>query len=463
MHTREETDSLGGIQVPADAYYGAQTKRAGDNFPLSRLRLPPEFIHSLALIKKSAAAVNRELGLIPEGPARAIIQAAGEVMAGHFDAHFIVDVFQTGSGTSTNMNMNEVIATRANEILTGERTSKGEVHPNDHVNRCQSSNDVIPSTIHVAALEAIRSRLLPALGNLRQSLEKKAKRFADIEKIGRTHLQDAVVMTLGNEFSGYAAQMEHATQRVEGLQERLSRLALGGTAVGTGLNAHPEFAAKVIALVSESTGIPLSEAPNHFEAQGTSDAAVEASGTTKTVAVSMAKIANDIRWLASGPRCGLGEIHLPELQPGSSIMPGKVNPVIPESVIQVCAQVIANDTAVTLGGLGGYFELNTMLPLIAHNLLQSIELLSNAAGLMADQCIRGISANQDQCTANVKKSLALVTNLVPHIGYDRAAALAQKAYENKRTIEAVALEEKIMEPAALREVLYTGAGDRKMC
>jgi len=360
------------------------------------------------------------------------------------------------------MNMNEVIATRANEILTGERITKGEVHPNDHVNRCQSSNDVIPSTIHVAALDAIRSRLLPALANLLQSLEEKAQTFADIEKIGRTHLQDAVVMTLGNEFSGYAAQIAHAGQRAEGLQERLSRLALGGTAVGTGLNAPPEFAPKVIALMSESTGIPFFEASNHFAAQGASDAAVEASATAKTIAVSMSKIANDIRWLASGPRCGLGEIHLPELQPGSSIMPGKVNPVIPESVIQVGAQVIANDTAVTLGGQGGVFELNTMLPLITHNLLQSLELLANAANLLAEKCIRGISANRDQCAANVKKSLALATNLVPRIGYDRAAALAKKAYEYNRTIEAVALEEKIMEPAALREVLYAGAGDRKM-
>ncbi len=460
MRTREETDSLGGIQVPADAYYGAQTKRAGENFPVSRLKLPPEFIHSLALIKKSAAAVNRELGLIPQEPARAIIQAAGEVMAGRFDAHFIVDVFQTGSGTSTNMNMNEVIATRANEILTGERTTRGAVHPNDHVNRCQSSNDVIPSTIHVAAMDAIGRRLLPALANLRQSLEDKAISFADIEKIGRTHLQDAVVMTLGNEFSGYAAQMEHAIQRMEAPQERLSKLALGGTAVGTGLNAHPEFAAKVIALVSESTGIPFSEAPNHFEAQGASDAAVETSAAAKTIAVSLVKIANDVRWLASGPRCGLGEIHLPELQPGSSIMPGKVNPVIPESVIQVGAQVIANDTAVTLGGQGGCFELNTMLPLIAHNLLQSLELLSNAANLLAQRCIRGISANRKQCAANVKKSLALATNLVPRLGYDRAAALAKKAYETNRTIEEAALEEKIMEPGALGQILYGGSGEK---
>jgi len=454
MHSREETDSLGSIQVPADAYYGAQTKRAGDNFQVSRLKLPPVFIHNLALIKKCAAAVNLELELIEPGPARAIIQAAGEVMAGQLDAHFIVDVFQTGSGTSTNMNMNEVIATRANEILTGARKTKGEVHPNDHVNRCQSSNDVIPTALHMAALGALRKDLLPALANLRAKLAEKAEMFAGIGKIGRTHLQDAVVMTLGDEFSGYAGQVKGSIHRLEGVQARLSKLALGGTAVGTGLNAHPEFAAKVIDLISEAAEIPFSETPNHFEAQGACDAAVETSGILKTIAVSLAKVANDIRWLASGPRCGLGEINLPELQPGSSIMPGKVNPVIPESVIQVCAQIVGNDTAITLGGQGGYFELNTMLPLVAHNLLQSIEILSNAANLMADKCIRGITANPDQCTANIKKSLAIVTNLVPHIGYDRAADLAKKAHESNRTIEEVATEENIMAREALREVLY---------
>lgn len=454
MKTREEADSLGIVHVPKNAYYGAQTRRASENFPISRHRFPPVFIRSLALIKQCAARTNQALGLIPEKKAQAIIQAAGEVAGGGMADQFVVDVFQTGSGTSTNMNMNEVVAARANEILTGNRQTKGEVHPNDDVNRCQSSNDVIPSCIHIAALTTIRQHLLPALAGFRESLEEKAGAFADIEKIGRTHLQDAVVMTLGNEFSGYAGQIERSIQRLEALQERLSKLALGGTAVGTGLNAHPRFASKTIAEISKAAGISFSETPNHFESQGACDGAVEASGALKAAAVSMAKVANDIRWLASGPRCGLGEINLPELQPGSSIMPGKVNPVIPEAIIQVCAQVIGNDSAVTIGGQGGYFELNTMLPLIAHNLLESIELLANGAGVMTEKCVRGITANPEQCSANIEKSLAIVTNLVPHIGYDRAAALAKKAHETGRTVEAVALEEGVMEPEKLREALY---------
>jgi fumarate hydratase class II len=352
------------------------------------------------------------------------------------------------------MNMNEVIATRANEILTGERKTKAPIHPNDHVNKCQSSNDVIPSAIHIAARRSLDEALLPALARLRESLEQKAGDFANIEKIGRTHLQDAVVMTLGNEFSGYAGQIERAGQRLEGSRQRLSSLALGGTAVGTGLNAHPEFASRVISMISKETGIPFSETSNHFEAQGACDAAVEASGNLKAIAVSLSKIANDIRWLASGPRCGLGEINLPELQPGSSIMPGKVNPVIPEAMIQVCAQIIGNDAAITLGGQGGYFELNTMLPLVAYNLLQSIELLANAATLMSDKCVRGITANPGKCSENIKKSLAVVTNLVPHIGYDRAAALAHKAFETNQNIEDVALDENIMNAKDLRAALY---------
>jgi len=454
MTTREEADSLGIVHVPENAYYGAQTQRASENFPISRLRLPPVFIHSLALIKQCAARVNQELGLIPEEKAQAIIRAAGEVAGGAMAEQFIVDVFQTGSGTSTHMNMNEVIAARANEILTGSRQTRGAVHPNDDVNRCQSSNDVIPSCIHIAALSSIRQQLLPALAGLRESLEEKAGAFAHIEKIGRTHLQDAVLMTLGNEFSGYAGQIERAIQRLEGVQERLSKLALGGTAVGTGLNAHPRFAPMTIAEISRAAGIAFSETPNHFESQSACDGAVEASGALKAAAVSMSKAANDIRWLASGPRCGLGEINLPELQPGSSIMPGKVNPVIPEALIQVCAQVIGNDSSITIGGQGGYFELNTMLPLIAHNLLESIELLANGAAVMTEKCVSGITANREQCNANIEKSLAIVTNLVPHIGYDRAAALAKKAYKTGRTVETAALEEGVMEPEALREALY---------
>ena len=454
MNTRAESDSLGEIHVPAEAYYGAQSQRASDNFPVSRLKLPPVFIHNLALIKKCAAQVNQSLGLIKEAHAQVIARAADEVIAGELDDHFIVDVFQTGSGTSTNMNMNEVIATRANEILTGTRQTKGEIHPNDHVNKCQSSNDAIPSAIHMAGLRSIREALLPALTRLLEKLNEKASAFADIEKIGRTHLQDAVVMTLGNEFSGYAGQIERGIQRLEGLKERLSKLALGGTAVGTGLNAHPDFAPRVIALIGKETGIAFSEAPNHFEAQGGCDAAVEASGNLKTIAVGLSKIANDIRWLASGPRCGLGEINLPELQPGSSIMPGKVNPVIPESVIQVCAQVIGNDTAITLGGQGGYFELNTMLPLVAYNLIQSIELLSAAASLLAEKCISGIAANADKCHHNIQNSLGIVTSLVPHIGYDRAAEIAKKAFAEGKTIETVAREENILPEKELKTILF---------
>jgi fumarate hydratase class II len=454
MSTREETDSLGSIPVPETVYYGAQTRRAEENFAISGLRLPPVFIQSLALIKKCGARVNLSLGLVPEEPAQAIIQAASEVAEGALSDQFVVDVFQTGSGTSTNMNMNEVIAGRANEILTGARRAKDPVHPNDHVNRCQSSNDVIPSATHIAALCLLRRSLLPALNLLLTVLEEKAEEFSGIEKIGRTHLQDAVVMTLGQEFSGYAAQIERSIQRLKGPQERLSKLALGGTAVGTGLNAHSAFARSVIDLINEETGISFSEASNHFEAQAACDAAVETSGMVKTIAVSMGKAANDIRWLASGPRCGLGEIRIPELQPGSSIMPGKVNPVIPEAVIQACAQIIGNDAAITIGGQGGYFELNTMLPLVAYNLLQSIELLANGAEAMAEKCVRGVRANREKCAANIEKSLAIVTNLVPHIGYDRAAELAKKAYENGKTVEAAALQEAVMAPEALREVLY---------
>ena len=379
MNFREEKDSMGTVRVPESAYFGPQTQRASDNFPISGLRFPVIFIHSLALIKKCAARVNHGLGLIEKTPADAIISAAREVMEGHFDRQFVVDVFQTGSGTSTNMNMNEVIATRANELLTGEKNGKSPVHPNDHVNMGQSSNDVIPSTIHIAAVRSIHGDLIPSLSLLHTELSRKAVEFREVIKIGRTHLQDAVSMRLGQEFSGYARQVELGIQRIEATEIRLSELALGGTAVGSGLNAHPEFATRVIGLLSDSTGRAFREAENHFEAQAAQDAAVEVSGAMKTVAVGLSKIANDIRWLASGPRCGIGEITIPALQPGSSIMPGKVNPVIAEAVIQTAAQVIGNDTTITIGGQGGIFELNLMLPVIAYNLLQSIQLLSNAA------------------------------------------------------------------------------------
>ncbi len=454
MTYREETDSLGKVRVPEEFYYGPQTQRAVENFPISGLRLPDIFIHSLAMLKKHAATVNQTLGIVSAEIAGAIVQACREVMDGKFQDDFPVDVFQTGSATSTNMNINEVIACRANEILTKKRTTRFPVHPNDHVNCCQSSNDVIPSAIHISAVTRINQKLVPALKALSMELEKKAVEFEGIHKIGRTHLQDAVIMTLGNEFSGYARQTQLALDRLEPVQERLCILALGGTAVGTGLNAHKDFAQKVIFQIAEETGLAFVKSPNHFESQGACDAAVETSGILKTIAISLSKIANDIRWLASGPRCGLGEITLPSLQPGSSIMPGKVNPVICESVIQVSAQIIGNDAAISIGGLGGFFELNTMLPLIAYNLIQSIELLSAAADVLANKCICGITANIDQCRDNIQNSLAIVTSLVPLIGYDRAAELAKKAYTERKTIETVALEENILPEQDLKTILF---------
>jgi len=453
MSFREETDTMGTVLVPEDAYYGPQTQRAAENFPISGLAMPGYFIQSLALIKKCAAQVNRELDMLDPKLADPISQAAREVMDGKFDDQFVVDVFQTGSGTSTNMNMNEVIATRANEIITGQKKVKSPVHPNDHVNLGQSSNDAIPSAIHISGLTLIRDRLIPSLENLQKSLSDKATEFGDVKKIGRTHLQDAVPLSLGQEFSGYARQVELGIKRLEAVEDRLAELAIGGTAVGTGLNTHPEFAAKVISQISKHTGLPFKEAENHFEAQAAQDAAVEASGALKTIAVSLTKIANDIRWLASGPRCGIAEINIPSLQPGSSIMPGKVNPVIPEAVIQVAAQVIGNDTTITFGGQAGNFELNVMLPVIAYNLLQSITLLSAAADVFVNKCIKGISANRETCAAYIEKSLALTTNLVPYIGYDRAAALAKTAYETGKTVMEVALSEKIMPEDELKRLL----------
>jgi fumarate hydratase class II len=444
MKYRKEKDTMGTVLVPETAYYGPQTQRAAENFPIGDLKLPASFIRALALVKKCAARVNQELGLLDSKLADAIAAAAREIVDGQFGDQFVVNVFQTGSGTSTNMNMNEVVACRANEILSGKKSGKSPVHPNDHVNLGQSSNDVIPSVIHIAALMSIREHLIPSLDSLQQSLAQKAKKFANIHKLGRTHLQDAVPMLLGQEFSGYARQIELGIQRIASAEERLSELALGGTAVGTGVNAHPEFAARVIALLSSEMNISFQEAANHFEAQAAQDAAVEASGVLKTLAVSLVKIANDIRWLASGPRCGIGEINLPSLQPGSSIMPGKVNPVIPEAVIQVAAQVMGNDTTVMMGGQAGNFELNVMLPVVAYNLLQSIDLLASASDVFAIKCIDGISANADTCAGYIEKSLALATGLVPKIGYDRASAVSQKAHKSGKTIREVLLEEKIL-------------------
>jgi fumarate hydratase class II len=453
MKYREEKDSLGAVNVPIAAHYGAQTARAVENFPISGITMPEEFIQSLALIKQCAAAVNRDLGLLPTEIAGAVVSAAGEVMEGRWAGEFVVDVFQTGSGTSTNMNMNEFLASRSNEILTGKRGGKTPVHPNDHVNLGQSSNDVIPSTIHVAALRQIKQGLIPALENLRRAIDEKAETYRKIRKIGRTHLQDAVPMTLGQEFKGYAGQIHRSIQRLAALEARLSELALGGTAVGTGINTHPEFARRAIALVSEHTGIAFRETDNHFQAQSAQDTAVETSGALKTVSVSLAKIANDLRWLASGPRCGLGEITLPSLQPGSSIMPGKVNPVIPESVLQVAMQVAGNDTAILFGAQSGHFELNTALPLIAHNLLQSIRLLASAATVLENRCIRGITANAERCAEFIEKSLALATALVPHIGYDRAAQIAKTAHAEGKTVREVANREKILPDQILEDLL----------
>ena len=453
MKYREEKDTMGKVFVPENAYYGAQTQRAVDNFTISGMTLPISFIYCLALVKKCAAQVNESLGIIDSQTSHAIIQAAEEVMVGQFDDQFVVDIFQTGSGTSTNMNMNEVLASRANEIITGQKGGKSPVHPNDHVNAGQSSNDVVPTVIHLSAMIGITTRLLPALETLEQALSEKSLAFKAVKKIGRTHLQDAVSMTLGQEFSGYARQMALAIHRLEGVKPRLLELALGGTAVGSGLNAHPDFAPGVIQAIAEHTHMGFREAENHFQAQACQDTAVETSGVLKSIAVGLVKIANDIRWLASGPRCGIGEINIPSLQPGSSIMPGKVNPVIPEAVIQVAAQVMGNDTTIMVGGQGGNFELNVMLPVIAQNLLQSIELLSSVSILFAEKCVEGITANEQRCAAFIDQSLAMVTGLIPHIGYDRAADIAKKAFKTGKSIRQVVLEDKILPEAVLNAAL----------
>jgi fumarate hydratase class II len=451
--TRIEKDSLGDVEVSESAYWGAQTERARLNFQVSGLRFPRRFIAALGMIKGEATGVNVELGVLDQELADAVRQAAREVAAGGYDDHFPLDIFQTGSGTSTNMNANEVIANRAIELLGGKKGSKRPVHPNDHVNAGQSSNDVIPTAIHVSAYGAVAEELEPALDHLAATLEAKAREFDDVIKIGRTHLQDAVPIRLGQEFSAYAQQIRNAQERVAVAKPRLAELALGGTAVGTGLNAHPEFADRVIAQLAERTGHPFKPAPNRFEALASKDAAVEMSGALKTVAVSLTKIANDIRWLGSGPRCGLGEIILPSLQPGSSIMPGKVNPVIPESVLMVSAQVMGNDLAISLGGMAGNFELNVMMPVIAYNLLQSIEILAQASQMLADKCVAGLEPDRERCREMVEKSLAMVTALAPKIGYDEAAALAKEAFETGRTVRELATEKKVLPPDELDKVL----------
>lgn len=450
--TRTERDTMGELAVPADAYYGVQTARALENFPISTLRFPRPFIRAMGMIKRAAATVNHSLGLLDQKHADAIRQAATEVVDGTLDAEFPVDIFQTGSGTSTNMNANEVISNRATELLGGARGSK-LVHPNDHVNLGQSSNDVIPTAIHVAASELIHNQLLPAFTRLHKALDRKAKEFDQVVKIGRTHLQDATPVRLGQEFGGYARQIELGIARVRHAQEALSEVALGGTAVGTGLNCHPQFAGKVMAILSKEIGCSFREAKNHFEAQSAQDSLVEASGELRTVAVSLMKIANDIRWLGSGPRCGLGEILLPETQPGSSIMPGKVNPVIAESVTMVCAQAIGNDVTVTIGGQAANFELIVMLPVMAYNLLQSIELLATASNNFAAKCIEGIQANEERCKSLIEESLAMCTALAPEIGYEAAAKLAKDAYKSGKTVREVAREQNVLPEKRLTELL----------
>ena len=453
MTTRTERDSMGSLEVPDEMLYGAQTARAVANFPVSGRGIGREMIRALGQIKKAAAGVNRGLGLLDARIGEAIEGAADEVIDGRLDAHFPVDVFQTGSGTSSNMNINEVIANRAIQRLGGEVGSKQPVHPNDHVNLGQSSNDVFPSAIHIAALSLLEARLLPALDGLQKSLAAKASAFDDVVKIGRTHLQDATPIRLGQEFSGYASQIEHGIRRLKHARAHLRELAIGGTAVGTGLNTHRSFGARMAAALTKSVGIEFVEARNHFEAQAAQDAAVQASGALKTVAVSLMKIANDLRFLASGPRLGLGELSIPEVQPGSSIMPGKVNPVMAESMIMVAAQVIANDSAITLGGLYGNFELNVMLPLIARNLLEQIELLGAAVPLFDAKLVAGLRANRDVIEGKNELSLSLATALAPHIGYDRAAAIAKESFNSKRSVREIAEEQQVLPPEELTRVL----------
>jgi fumarate hydratase, class II len=449
---RLERDSMGELEVPANAYYGGNTRRAELNFPISKLRLGRSFIKAIGQIKQSAAVVNLDLEAIDDDIAQAIIASAQRVIEGEFDDQFVVDVFQTGSGTSTNMNANEVISNVAIESMGGKLGSRTPVHPNDHVNKGQSSNDVFPSTIHLAAAGAIKDNLLPALKELEDALRAKSEEFWGVVKTGRTHLQDATPIRLGQEFLGYAGQLEFAGKRAEKALAELSVLALGGTAVGTGIGMHPEFANRVIARLRELTGLDLSETTNHFQAQSTLDAAVSASGELKSIAVGMMKIANDMRWLGSGPRAGIGEIALPEVQPGSSIMPGKVNPVIAEAVTMVSAQVIGNDATITIAGQSGNFELNVMMPVAAHNLLESIDLLSTTAENFARQCISGLVATK-KGPEMVMQGLAICTALAPIIGYDEAARLAHVASESGETIKEVALRETDMSDAELDKVL----------
>ena len=462
---RIEKDSLGEVKVPKDAYWGAQTQRAIENFPISGIPFPVVFIRSLGHIKLSCAKVNVELGILDKKLARAIIQACDEIVKGKFDDQFPLDIFQTGSGTSTNMNANEVIATRANEIVTGRKNTKSPVHPNDHVNMGQSSNDVIPTTIHVAAYLQLKELLLPSLGLLYKTMENKSKNYKNVVKTGRTHLMDAMPITLQQEISGWATQIKYSIKRIDSTLPRLSELAIGGTAVGTGINTHPQFGKKVSEVLSELTGITFIEAQNHFEAQSSQDAVVELSGQLKTLATSLMKIANDMRWMNSGPITGLSEIRLPSLQPGSSIMPGKVNPVILEAVRMVCAQVMGNDAVISIANSMGDFQLNVMLPVIAHNIIQSITILANASQLLAEKAIKGFEVNEKHILELIHMNPIIATVLNPIIGYDKAAEVVKKALKERKTVKQVVVEmgylskekaEKILKPEVMTKPGFSG-------
>ncbi len=453
MTTRIEKDTMGQLEVPGDALYGAQTARAVENFPISKAGIGREMIEALGFVKQACAAVNRDLGKLEPVLAGAIVKACEEVVAGKLDAHFPVDVFQTGSGTSSNMNVNEVISNRAIQMLGGNIGSKDPIHPNDHVNMGQSSNDVFPTAIHVAATKLIEKELVPSLEHLRDALARKSSEMDHIVKIGRTHLQDATPIRLGQEFSGFAAQIDHGVTHVRRSLADLRELAIGGTAVGTGLNTHPEFGARVSARLFELTGLEFKEASNHFEAHAARDAAVRMSGALRSVAISCIKIANDIRWLGSGPRLGLGELRLPAVQPGSSIMPGKVNPVIAEALIQVGAQVVGNDAAIGVGGMLSPMQLNVMQPLIARNLLEQARLLARATRVFADKLVDGLQADEARIGSMVEQSLSLATPLAPHVGYDKAAEIAKRADKEGRTVREVAVQMKVLPEDELSRVL----------
>lgn len=440
MDFRIETDTMGEMKVPVDKYYGAQTARSLMNFKIGGERFPSELIRAFGIVKKAAALTNNELGSLPAEKLDLILKAADEVIEGKLNDHFPLVVWQTGSGTQTNMNVNEVISNRAIEIAGGIMGSKKPIHPNDDVNKAQSTNDAFPTSIHVAAVEEIHRRLIPMVTKLRDSLDAKAKEFNDIIKIGRTHLMDATPLTLGDEFSGYAMQLTYALARISDALKRLYEIPLGGTAVGTGLNAHPDYAVKVASTISKLTGKPFKTAPNKYEAMAAKDALVEMSGVLKTLGASLLKISNDIRWLGSGPRCGIGEISLPENEPGSSIMPGKVNPTQSEAMTMVCAQVFGNDVTINIAGSSGNFELNVFMPVIAFNILQSIKLLADSCESFSEHCVEGITANENNIKKHLENSLMLVTSLNPVIGYDNAAKVAKKAHKENKTLKEAVLE-----------------------